>query len=76
LFSGIVGKQISHSDVRTLAPLRMLLTKDNLLIWFLIVNSTVMCKTDEGYWCNFSMSTRASRIVEEYLAKDPMLADF
>ncbi|OBT78162.1 hypothetical protein VF21_02754 [Pseudogymnoascus sp. 05NY08] len=39
-------------------------------------NSTVMCKTDEGYWCNFTMSTKASKLVEEYLVKDPMLAGF
>ncbi|KFX93509.1 hypothetical protein V490_04807 [Pseudogymnoascus sp. VKM F-3557] len=39
-------------------------------------NSTVMSKTDEGYWCSFSMSKKASKLVEECLAKDPMLADF
>lgn len=53
-----------------------MLTKDDLLIWLLTVNTTIMCKTNEGYWCCFSMSRKASKLVEEYLAKDPMLADF
>lgn len=32
-----------------------------------------MCKTDEGYWCDYSGASASIKRVEEYLAKDPLL---
>jgi hypothetical protein len=37
------------------------------------VNTTIMCKTEEGYWCNFALPVKGMRMVEAYLKKDPML---
>ncbi|KAK3325017.1 hypothetical protein B0H66DRAFT_547248 [Apodospora peruviana] len=33
----------------------------------------IMCKTEEGYWCDFRAATKVFEKVKEYLAQDPML---
>ncbi|KAF4979217.1 hypothetical protein FZEAL_4526 [Fusarium zealandicum] len=39
-------------------------------------HSSVMCKTDEGFYCDFSAPCKAVERMHEYLAKDPLLKDF
>ncbi|KAK0627357.1 hypothetical protein B0T14DRAFT_600591 [Immersiella caudata] len=36
-------------------------------------SSVVMCKTEEGYWINFSVAEPTLRAVKKYLAEDPEL---
>ncbi|TAQ86634.1 hypothetical protein B7494_g5046 [Chlorociboria aeruginascens] len=36
-------------------------------------STAVMCKTEEGYWCYFSVALKGSKLIKEYLQKDPML---
>jgi hypothetical protein len=43
------------------------------LMLFRLVIATIMCKTEEGYWCNFAIPVKGMKMVEEYLKKDPML---
>ncbi|KAL1873436.1 hypothetical protein VTK73DRAFT_981 [Phialemonium thermophilum] len=38
--------------------------------------TTIMTKSDEGYWCDFSASEKAMKLIHEYLAKDPLLERF
>jgi hypothetical protein len=40
---------------------------------FRLDSSSIMCKTKEGYWCNFVMPVKGMKMVEEYLKKDPLL---
>jgi hypothetical protein len=42
-----------------------------------IVHSTIMCKTEEGFWCDFSAPPKAIKLIKEYiLATDPTLENF
>lgn len=34
-----------------------------------------MCKTEEGYWCNFGASSKTMKLVEKYLKESPQLDD-
>jgi hypothetical protein len=43
------------------------------LMLFRLVIATIMCKTEEGYWCNLAIPVKGMKMVEEYLKKDPML---
>ncbi|KAJ9132457.1 Chloramphenicol acetyltransferase-like domain protein [Pleurostoma richardsiae] len=36
-------------------------------------HSTIMCKTEEGYWCDFGAGAKTAEQIKEYLAKDPFL---
>ncbi|KAL3477733.1 hypothetical protein BJX99DRAFT_225647 [Aspergillus californicus] len=38
--------------------------------------STAMCRTEEGFWCNFSAPVQAIALIKEYLEKDPLLENF
>ena len=40
------------------------------------VSSTVLCKTEEGYWATFSVPRKTSKLIHEYLKQDPMLEKF
>lgn len=46
------------------------------LIRFGIVSSTILCKTAEGYWSTFGVAQKTSKVIHEYLEKDPMLENF
>lgn len=36
-----------------------------------------MCKTEEGFWCDFSAPPKAIKLIKEYiLATDPTLENF
>ncbi|KAF5016766.1 hypothetical protein F66182_11441, partial [Fusarium sp. NRRL 66182] len=39
-------------------------------------NSTIMCQTSEGYWCDFTAIDKGWRLIEEYLKTDPLLENF
>ncbi|KAK7425603.1 hypothetical protein QQZ08_007926 [Neonectria magnoliae] len=39
-------------------------------------HSTVMCKTDDGYWIDFSTSVKGMKAIKEYIASDPLLERF
>ena len=40
---------------------------------FCLVNAIIMCKPEEGYWCNFAIPVKGMKMLEKYLRKDPML---
>lgn len=50
--------------------------KEMVLTRMVIVNSTIMCQTSEGVWCDFAANVKAMKLVEEYLKTDPMLENF
>jgi hypothetical protein len=35
--------------------------------------TTIMCKTEEGYFADFWASQRTMKLLKEYIARDPML---
>ncbi|EEA22102.1 hypothetical protein TMatcc_008472 [Talaromyces marneffei ATCC 18224] len=39
-------------------------------------NTTIMCQTAEGVWCDLATNEKAMKLIEEYLKKDPMLENF
>jgi hypothetical protein len=39
------------------------------------VNSVIMCKANNGYWCDFAMNEQSLKLVKEYLKKDPQLKE-
>ena len=43
------------------------------LMLFCLVNAIIMCKPEEGYWCNFAIPVKGMKMLEKYLRKDPML---
>lgn len=40
-----------------------------------LVGSVILCRTEEGYWVNISVTVKANNLIQEYLKKDPMLND-
>ncbi|EEY15369.1 conserved hypothetical protein [Verticillium alfalfae VaMs.102] len=39
-------------------------------------HSTVMCKTNDGYWVDFSTSRKGMKAIKDYIASDPALERF
>ncbi|PCH01079.1 Hypothetical protein PENO1_044620 [Penicillium occitanis (nom. inval.)] len=39
-------------------------------------NTTIMCQTPEGVWCDFAANEKAMKLVKEYIKTDPMLEKF
>ncbi|KAG7125639.1 Acetyltransferase adrJ like protein [Verticillium longisporum] len=39
-------------------------------------HSTVMCKTSDGYWVDFSTSRKGMKAIKDYIASDPALERF
>ncbi|KAJ3533676.1 hypothetical protein NM208_g7879 [Fusarium decemcellulare] len=75
------GIDFSHAtkepqETNKIVPELMVLGQSRLARSPLRYRVAIMCKTTEGFWCDFSAPPKAIALIKDHLARDPMLESF
>jgi hypothetical protein len=67
------GRGQNNGYIGSMYRLWFLAPLEQKLIDICIDSATVLCKSAEGYWCDFSAPSKGTKLIKEQLKTDPTL---